>query len=420
MQVGAGLVQGRLRVKNEMRGKEFPVAQKIYGALLRAYPPAHRAEYGAAMAQLFRDQCRDAWGESKHFGLLKLWLRVLPDWAKTSIMERLAALNERKTMNEKLANLGSFQTPPAKIFSRVFVAVFLIVFIASVAVTLLLPESYASTSQVLLGNHEAQSNANHALEYDPYFIQTQLEIVQSQAVLEPVIVGLNLNEAWGYKYSGGQKLKTEETVEILRGRLRLILSPVRNPMIISIQVFSDDKNEAAMIANAIADSYLNQSLTNFKSEQRVKSDVLDDQFALMRAQERQIKFLTGELEALIRQFSARTNGEAMETATAQPITQMKEKLAELEVTEAHIEKKYLAAGGQQQLASFQIQKSLVSRLAIVQKATPGKIAVKPNRPLNIVLGGFFGLLLAGAVGGVAFFISKSRQRNRAPDALVGS
>ena len=117
MQVGADLVQGRLRVKHEVHGKEFPIAQKIYGALLRAYPPAHRAEYGAAMAQLFRDQCRDAWGESKHFGLLKLWLRVLPDWVKTSIMERLAASNERKTMNEKLANLASFQTPPGKVFS---------------------------------------------------------------------------------------------------------------------------------------------------------------------------------------------------------------------------------------------------------------------------------------------------------------
>jgi len=41
--------------------REFGMSQTIYGLLLRAYPPRHRAQYGAAMAQLFRDQCRDAW-----------------------------------------------------------------------------------------------------------------------------------------------------------------------------------------------------------------------------------------------------------------------------------------------------------------------------------------------------------------------
>ena len=35
-------------------------SQKIYEHLLAAYPKAHREEYGAAMSQLFRDQCRDA------------------------------------------------------------------------------------------------------------------------------------------------------------------------------------------------------------------------------------------------------------------------------------------------------------------------------------------------------------------------
>src|ERR1035441_9123540 len=36
-------------------------SQNIFERLLVAYPKAHRVEYGAAMSQLFRDQCRDAW-----------------------------------------------------------------------------------------------------------------------------------------------------------------------------------------------------------------------------------------------------------------------------------------------------------------------------------------------------------------------
>ena len=64
-------------MKNNPPLPDFSVSQKFYGRLLLAYPRSHRAEYGAAMAQLFRDQCRDAWNESQNWGLMKLWMRVL-------------------------------------------------------------------------------------------------------------------------------------------------------------------------------------------------------------------------------------------------------------------------------------------------------------------------------------------------------
>src|SRR5580698_8245174 len=104
-------------MKMERQGHAFQISQTIYDRLLVAYPQSHRAEYGAAMAQLFRDQCRDAWNESRNWGLVKLWLRVLPDLASTSIMERLAASRKRKTMSEKISNLsGSRFTPTAAFF----------------------------------------------------------------------------------------------------------------------------------------------------------------------------------------------------------------------------------------------------------------------------------------------------------------
>ena len=39
--------------------------------------------------------------------------------------------------------------------------------------------------------------------YDPYFIQTESELIRSEAVLGKVIKDLNLNEAWGKKQGGG-------------------------------------------------------------------------------------------------------------------------------------------------------------------------------------------------------------------------
>lgn len=218
-------------------------SRKIYGWLLRAYPPAHRAEYGPAMAQLFRDQCRDAWGESHGWGVAKLWLRVLPDLVKTSIIERLAAINERKSMSDKLTAL----IQPRKVFLKVFAAVFLLVLGYSIAVSFLLPETYESTARIKVENDPPGTG------YDPYFIQTQFEIMQSQAVLDPVIDKLNLNVNWGKKYFAGETLKPDESLKILRSRLMLL--PVRNTKLISISVFGDDKNEAAQIANAIADAY---------------------------------------------------------------------------------------------------------------------------------------------------------------------
>ena len=287
-------------MKPGTRGEEFGTSEMIYGRLLRAYPPRHRAQYGAAMTQLFRDQCRDAWRESQTWGLWKLWLRILSDLACTSILERLAALKERKTMSEKLANLSTFRTTPASTFFKVFVVVFLVVFLASVALTFLLPESYASTARIKV-EMEQENRVDRAQgnppSYDAYFIQTEFEIIQSQVVLKPVIDKLKLNKQWGKKYFAGQTLEPSETLEILRQRLQL--APVKNTKLVAITVFSDDRQEAAQIANAVANSY-----RDYREGSRVELaarglQVLEDNYL---AQEQQIEKSQAAVEALQKEF----------------------------------------------------------------------------------------------------------------------
>ena len=78
--------------------KLIPLSEKIYRRLLWLYPAGHRRDYGEAMAQLFRDQCRDAWQAGRGVGLVKLWLRVLPDLGKTSVIERIAAVERNQIM----------------------------------------------------------------------------------------------------------------------------------------------------------------------------------------------------------------------------------------------------------------------------------------------------------------------------------
>lgn len=65
---------------------------RLYRALLRAYPPAFRREHGAAMVQLFRDGCRDAYRARGGTGLLAVWRHTLGDVCVSALRERRAAL----------------------------------------------------------------------------------------------------------------------------------------------------------------------------------------------------------------------------------------------------------------------------------------------------------------------------------------
>jgi Mg-chelatase subunit ChlD len=98
--------------------------------------------------------------------------------------------------------------------------------------------------------------------YDPYFVQTEFETIQSEAVLGKVIKELNLNEAWG-KAQGGRTLTTEETMALLKKNLDL--RPEKNTSLINVGVKSDKPEEAAKIANAVAEAY-----KQHRSEQRAQ------------------------------------------------------------------------------------------------------------------------------------------------------
>src|SRR3984885_5561041 len=145
-----------------------------------------------------------------------------------------------------------------RIRKAIIITVFLITAIIATAVTFILPTAYSSTSQIKISpdntadvrGMDPMTTATPA--YDPYFLQTELEILQEGTVLGKVVDALNLNVSWGKKF-GVDTLKTSETVEFLKRQM--YLSPVRNTTLVDITVYSADKNEAAALANAIAQAY---------------------------------------------------------------------------------------------------------------------------------------------------------------------
>ena len=98
--------------------------------------------------------------------------------------------------------------------------------------------------------------------FDPYWVQSQFEKIQSKAVLEKAAEKLNLNEAWAGKLGSGEKLKTEDTIKRLKKMLDV--SQSRNTSLIEIKARSDDPEEAARIANAVAEAYQESRLTRWR------------------------------------------------------------------------------------------------------------------------------------------------------------
>ena len=194
-----------------------------------------------------------------------------------------------------------------RIRKAIIITVFLITAIVATVVTFLLPESYASTARIRIEPDYISDIAGVASQttmspYDPYFIQTEFEIIQDRVVLGKVIETLNLNTEWGTKYNGGVTLKTPETMEFLKKRMNL--TPVRNTKLIGITVYSEDKNDAARLANAIAEAYRVYRLNQRKQLTLNGIKVLEDQF---KSEEEQIQTVQTNVDNLRKELGINDN-----------------------------------------------------------------------------------------------------------------
>lgn len=185
-----------------------------------------------------------------------------------------------------------------RIRKTVILAVFLLVVITATLVTFILPESYASTARIRVERDVSDIRGLTETSYmpggyDPYFIQTEYEMIQSEVVLSNVVQTLQLREEWGRKYAGGQTLKTPEAIQLLKNRTDV--QPVRNTSLIAIKVYSENAEEAARIANQIAATY-----QEYRREERRKLTlnaikVLEDRF---EEQEKKVQKAQAEVEKL--------------------------------------------------------------------------------------------------------------------------
>jgi len=86
--------------------------------------------------------------------------------------------------------------------------------------------------------------------YDPYFIQTEFEVLQSEAVLRKVAESINPVRISQKELAGDEQSRLLGIINAIRRRMDLRV--VRNTELIEIRMTNTDPVEAARLANAIA------------------------------------------------------------------------------------------------------------------------------------------------------------------------
>ena len=137
--------------------------------------------------------------------------------------------------------------------------VFLLTAVTTTLVTLFMPKTYMSLSRIsiekdtsdiapLLGMQSGPS------AFDPYFIQTEFEKIQSQMVLDKVVTKCELTEKWK-GFNGGKSLTMIEARKILKKAIDI--RQFRNTSIIELRAYDREPAMAQKIADALADEYQN-------------------------------------------------------------------------------------------------------------------------------------------------------------------
>jgi beta-lactamase regulating signal transducer with metallopeptidase domain/uncharacterized protein involved in exopolysaccharide biosynthesis len=236
--------------------------------------------------------CGDRLGYARVLATLEGLRAELPEWAFAasggSLLNRIRRLvgrtNDRgRVTAREMSGLG-------------LLGIGLVLILLGVRV-LISPTTYQSTACIRV-NHDQMDTSGWgaprpAPGYDPYFIQTEFEVIQSEVVLGKVIQDLDLNEEWGKRYAGGERLKTYEAMGLLRARLEL--RPVRKTSLIEIRVSSDKPGEAARIANAIAEAYKGLRNQQFTQSRKEGLKALEDRF---REQEEKVKKAQQQVDKL--------------------------------------------------------------------------------------------------------------------------
>ena len=164
---------------------------------------------------------------------------------------------------------------------ELILAVAFLVVLTGTVYTLLLPNIYASSSRILVSEDTPEINPFTSYQsvqmYNPYFLRTQFEILTSKPILNEVIYRLDLQNEWG---KDKKVLTRDIALKILRNSINVFQQ--RDTSLIVINVKRDNPDEAADIANEIAQVYRDSRLDIAAKNAREAIDKMEESLTEQR------------------------------------------------------------------------------------------------------------------------------------------
>jgi capsular exopolysaccharide synthesis family protein len=204
---------------------------------------------------------------------------------------------------------------------EIVLAVLFLVVITGTAYTFTLPKIYASQARIEVNTDRLDIDpfspmGGTGMGYDPYFLRTQYEIIQSKPILYEVVNRLNLQEVWG---RNGEDIPKETAYKILRSSLDV--SQFRDTNLIALTVRRQNPKEAMRIANELADVYRDARLELKRKEMTRALDALrrelETQQAKVDAAEQRVEEIREEFNITV--MSEGANAESVEKMRLQQL-----------------------------------------------------------------------------------------------------
>jgi len=151
--------------------------------------------------------------------------------------------------------------------------VFLLTAVTTTVVTFFIPKTYMSLSRISIEKDTSDIAPLLGMQsgptaFDPYFIQTEFEKIQSQMVLDKVVIKCSLTEEWKLPDDIMARKRLKKAIDVRQ---------FRNTSIIELRAYDRDKNLARKIAQSLAEEYQTHRTTAQQKRVQKGINVLEDE-----------------------------------------------------------------------------------------------------------------------------------------------
>jgi polysaccharide biosynthesis transport protein len=175
---------------------------------------------------------------------------------------------------------------------------FAIVFIVVLIGTLSSTPVYNASTKVLIEKVEAYNFSMmnpYFASYDPDFYETQYQLIKSKSTAQKVVKTLALESTYESYFKGtqisasGEKSRADILADIISGGIAV--SPVKNSRIVNISFISTNPIFAALVANSVANAYMEQLFDMRMSVSRYSLE-----WMVKKAEEEKVKLAKSEID----------------------------------------------------------------------------------------------------------------------------